>query len=45
VVYAKLYGVNPVGNTYDFHGKVPQDIARYLQQLAWDVVTAQKAGS
>jgi len=45
VVYAKLYGVNPLGNAYDFRGRVPQDIARYLQQLAWDVVSANKAGS
>lgn len=39
VVYAKLYGVNPVGNAYDYHGQVPADVARFLQEVAWDVVT------
>ncbi|WP_295552898.1 hypothetical protein [Limnohabitans sp. Rim8] len=38
VVYASLYGENPVGNTYSYRGKVPADVALHLQQVAWDTV-------
>ncbi|WP_295502468.1 hypothetical protein [Limnohabitans sp. Rim8] len=38
VVYASLYGENPVGNTYSYRGKVPADVVLHLQQVAWDTV-------
>ena len=40
VVYASLYGRSPVGNAYDYFGKVDKETAAFLQQVAWD--TAQK---
>lgn len=40
VLYASLYGKSPVGNAYDYFGKVDKDTATFLQQVAWD--TAQK---
>lgn len=38
VVYAALYGANPVGNAYNYHGKVTPDVALHLQQVAHQVV-------
>ena len=38
VVYASLYGKSPVGNAYDYFGKVDKDAAAFLQQVAWDTV-------
>lgn len=39
VVYASLYGRSPVGNSYDYFGKVDKDVAAFLQGVAWDTVT------
>jgi hypothetical protein len=39
VVYASLYGKSPVGNAYDYFGKVDKATAAFLQQVAWDTVT------
>ena len=36
VLLAHLYGINPVGNTYNIHGQVPTDVMAHLQQVAWD---------
>lgn len=38
VVYASLYGKSPVGNAYDYFGKVDKDTAVFLQRVAWDTV-------
>jgi len=38
VVYASLYGRSPVGNSYDYYGKVDKDTATFLQQVAEDTV-------
>ena len=37
-VYASLYGKSPVGNSYDYFGKIDRDTARFLQQVAEDTV-------
>lgn len=37
-VFASIYGVSPVGNRYDYFGKVPADDARFLQEVAQDTV-------
>jgi hypothetical protein len=37
-VYASLYGKSPVGNTYDYYGKVSKEDAAFLQQVADDTV-------
>jgi len=42
VVYASLYETTPVGNVYNYHGKLPADLCQHLQQVAWEVVTAQR---
>ncbi len=34
VVYASLYGKSPVGNSFDFYGKVDKDTAAFLQKVA-----------
>lgn len=39
VVYASLYGKSPVGNSYDYYGKVDKEVAAFLQQVAHDTVT------
>lgn len=41
VVYATLYGANPVGNAYRYHDKIPADVALHLQQVAQEVVRAR----
>lgn len=37
-VYASLYGKSPVGNTYDFYGRVSREDAAFLQAVAEDTV-------
>jgi len=38
VVYASLYGKSPVGNTYDYYGKVDKEMATFLQKVADETV-------
>ena len=38
-VYASIYGKSPVGNGYDYFGKIDKDTAAFLQQVAEDTVT------
>ncbi|MDP1672955.1 MAG: hypothetical protein Q8L65_07545 [Burkholderiales bacterium] len=38
VVYASVYGKSPVGNQYDYYGKVSREDAAFLQQIADDTV-------
>ncbi|PIT81410.1 hypothetical protein B9Z40_11835 [Limnohabitans sp. 15K] len=42
VVYATLYEATPVGSAYNYNGKLPAEVCQYLQQVAWDVVSAQR---
>lgn len=37
-VYASLYGKSPVGNAYDFYGRVSKEDAAFLQAVANDTV-------
>lgn len=37
-VYASLYGKSPVGNAYDYYGRVSKEDAAFLQQVAADTV-------
>lgn len=37
-IYASLYGKSPVGNNYDFFGKIGKEDAAFLQQVADDTV-------
>lgn len=37
-IYASLYGKSPVGNSYDFFGKIGKEDAAFLQQVADDTV-------
>lgn len=37
-VYASVYGRSPVGNAYTYFGRIDQDTAAFLQQVAWDTV-------
>jgi len=39
-VYASIYGKSPVGNSYDYFGKVDKETATFLQQVAYDTVKA-----
>jgi len=39
VVYASLYGKSPVGNPYDYFGKVDKETAAFLQRVAWETAT------
>lgn len=34
VVYASLYNASPVGNPYDYYGKIDKDMAAFLQKVA-----------
>lgn len=34
VVYASLYGKSPVGNAYDYYGKISRETAAFLQHVA-----------
>lgn len=38
VVYASLYGKSPVGNPYDYYGKVDHETAAFLQRVAYETV-------
>lgn len=38
VVYASLYGKSPVGNSYDYYGKVDKETAAFLQKVADETV-------
>jgi hypothetical protein len=38
VVYASVYGKSPVGNAYDYFGRVSREDAAFLQQVAEDTV-------
>lgn len=38
VVYASLYATSPVGNSYDYYGKVDRDTATFLQKVADETV-------
>ncbi len=38
-VYASIYGKSPVGNSYDYFGKIDKEMAGFLQQVAQDTVT------
>lgn len=38
VVYASLYGKSPVGNSYDYYGKVDKETAAFLQRVADETV-------
>lgn len=33
-VFASIYGVSPVGNSYDYFGEVPPEDAQFLQEVA-----------
>jgi hypothetical protein len=37
-VYASVYGKSPVGNKYDYFGKIDREMAAFLQQVAADTV-------
>ncbi len=37
-VYASIYGKSPVGNSYDYFGKIDRETASFLQQVAADTV-------
>jgi hypothetical protein len=37
-VYASIYGKSPVGNSYDYFGKIDKDSTAFLQQVAEDTV-------
>jgi len=39
-VYASVYGKSPVGNAYDYYGKIDKETAGFLQQVAADTVKA-----
>jgi len=36
--YASIYAKSPVGNSYDYYGKIDKDTAAFLQQVAEDTV-------
>ena len=38
VVYASVYGKSPVGNSYDYYGKIDKDTAAFLQKVADETV-------
>lgn len=38
VVYASLYGKSPVGNSYDYFGKIDRETAAFLQKVAEETV-------
>jgi hypothetical protein len=37
-VYVSVYGKSPVGNKYDYYGKIDSEMAAFLQQVAEDTV-------
>ncbi|HYC44449.1 MAG TPA: DUF4886 domain-containing protein [Burkholderiales bacterium] len=38
VVYASVYGKSPLGNSYDYHGRIDKDTTAFLQKIADDTV-------
>lgn len=38
-VFTSLYGVSPVGNSYDYHGELDPETVHFLQTVARDTVT------
>lgn len=38
VVYGSLYGKSPVGNSYDYYGKIDKETAAFLQKIADETV-------
>lgn len=38
-VFASIYGVSPVGNSYDYYGEIESDTLLFLQTVAQDTVT------
>lgn len=44
VVFASLYGHSPVGNSYDYFGKISKADADFLQRVAQDVVISFYGG-
>ena len=38
-VFASIYGVSPVGNSYDYYGEIEPDTLLFLQTVAQDTVT------
>ncbi len=38
VVFASVYGQSPVGNSYDYYGRIDKDTLAFLQQVADDTV-------
>jgi len=38
-VFASIYGQSPVGNSYDYFGKIDKDMAHFLQEVAQKTVT------
>lgn len=38
VVYASVYGKSPVGNAYDYYGRISREDTAFLQQVADDTV-------
>lgn len=38
VVYASVYGKSPVGNAYDYYGRISKEDTAFLQQVADDTV-------
>ena len=40
VVYASLYNASPVGNPYDYYGKIDKETAAFLQTVADKTVRA-----
>lgn len=39
VVFASIYGLSPVGSSYDYFGEVSDEDASFLQLVAWDTVS------
>ena len=37
-IYASVYGKSPVGNSYDYYGKVGKEDAAFLQKVADETV-------
>ncbi len=40
VVYSAIYETSPVGNSYNYYGAIDPENAKFLQEVAWDVVTS-----
>ena len=40
VVYATLYGKSPVGNSFDYYGRIDQATTAFLQKVAAETVEA-----